>query len=100
MNGLPKLQNAEQGDAEEQLGLRLFYKIGNGVPQDYRKAVEWYTKAVEQGDAMSQYNLGLCYHNGQGVPRNYDKAIEWYTKAAEQGNDNARQAIASLLATR
>jgi TPR repeat protein len=32
------------------------YYGGEGVPQDYKKALHWFTKAAEQGDATSEYN--------------------------------------------
>lgn len=34
------------------------YDNGYGVKQDYKKAVEWYTKSANQGDAHAEYNLG------------------------------------------
>ena len=66
------------------------YDQGQGVPQDDKKTVEWYTKAAEQGYANAQNNLGVCYKRGQGVPQDYKKAVEWYTKAAEQGHARAQ----------
>ena len=29
------------------------YQNGNGVTKDYKKAVEWYTKAAEQGNTIA-----------------------------------------------
>jgi hypothetical protein len=66
------------------------YRIGDGVPQDYKTAVKWYTLAAEQGHSYAQNNLGLIYGNGDGVPQNYKAAVKWYTRAAEQGNSNAQ----------
>ena len=77
--------SAEQGFAVAQNSLGVDYTTGQGVPQDYEKAVFWYTKAAEQGIAAAQNNLGICYNKGQGVPQDYEKAVFWYTKAAEQG---------------
>ena len=77
--------SAEQGFAVAQNSLGVDYTTGQGVPQDYEKAVFWYTKAAEQGIAAAQNNLGICYAKGQGVPQDYEKAVYWYTKAAEQG---------------
>ena len=37
------------------------YEKGQGVDQDYIKAVEWYQRAAEQGVADAQYNLGNMY---------------------------------------
>jgi len=42
---------AEQGDAFGQYYLGLMYDIGQGVPQDYKAAVKWYSLAAEQGRA-------------------------------------------------
>lgn len=64
------------------LGMR-YYK-GDGVEQNYEKAVELFRKDAEQGDAVAQYNLGNCYSNGEGVEQNYWTAVDWYTKSAEQ----------------
>ena len=41
------------------------YRKGQGVPQDYKAAVSWYSKAAEQGYASAQSNLGFMYANGQ-----------------------------------
>ena len=62
---------AEQGQAEAQFTLGLFYYCGNGVKQDYTEAVKWYRKAAEQGDADAQCNLGYCYDCGHGVKQDY-----------------------------
>jgi len=40
---------AEQGDASAQYNLGVMYGNGQGVPQDYKAALEWYTLAAEQG---------------------------------------------------
>eukprot|EP00808_Paulinella_micropora_P009559 g76512.t1 len=69
------------------------YKAGQGMQKDFKKAVEWYTKAAEAGNAPAQRYLGVCYENGQGVQKDRNKAVEWYKKAAENGN---KKAIARL----
>ena len=38
---------AEQGDAEAQVSLGKIYAKGQGVQQDYAKAVYWFQKAFE-----------------------------------------------------
>ena len=40
---------AKQGDASAQYNLGVMYGNGQGVPQDYKAALEWYTLAAEQG---------------------------------------------------
>ncbi len=54
-------EQAEQGDAVVQISLGWMYEKGQGVEQDYTKAVSWYRKAAEQGYAEAQFNLGLIY---------------------------------------
>ncbi|MEF0142113.1 tetratricopeptide repeat protein, partial [Acinetobacter baumannii] len=49
---------AESGDAGAQAKLGELYVEGQVVPQDYKKAFEWYSKAANQGNAEAQNNLG------------------------------------------
>ena len=42
-------RRAEQGDATAKIQLGNMYEHGQGVEQDYKKAVELYTQASEQG---------------------------------------------------
>ena len=67
------------------------YYFGEGVKQDYAKALEWFQKAAEQGYATAQNNLGSMYYNGQGVKVNYAKAAEWFQKAAQQCDETAQK---------
>ena len=45
---------AEQDHAEAQLMLGMMYHEGKGVPQDYKQAANYFTKAAEQGYAAAQ----------------------------------------------
>lgn len=76
---------ANQGEAAAQHNLGVMYYQGEGVRQDYQKALEWYTKAANQGFSGAQYNLGVMYSQGKGVPQDYQKALEWYGKACDNG---------------
>ena len=64
---------AEQGDPEAQFILGYRYKTGRGIKQNYKKAVEWLTKAAIQGHSDAQNSLGVCYKNGFGVKKDYSK---------------------------
>ena len=66
------------------------YEDGEGVPQDYQKAVALYEELAELGRPDAQYNLGVMYELGKGVPQDYSKALHWYNKAAENGNVDAQ----------
>ena len=82
---------ANQGDANAQFNLALMYKHGEGVPQDFKQAIQWYTKAAEQGDVDAQYNLALMYKNGEGVLQDYMIAYAWFNLAAFQGGELPRK---------
>ncbi len=61
------------------------YSKGQGVEQDYKKAMEWYLKSAALGNASAMYNIGSAYENGLGVKRDMEKATEWYQKAVDAG---------------
>ena len=72
------------------------YDCGDGVEQNYQKAVEYYQKAAEQDYPQAQNNLGLLYEHGKGVEQSYKKAIELYQKAADQGFAQAHSNLGLL----
>jgi len=84
------LNEAESNDVNAQFELGVKYYKGQGVKQDYEKAVIWYRKAADQKFAKAQYNLGMMYAKGKGVSRDTKEAAKWCTKAAEQGNTDAQ----------
>ena len=74
---------AEQGDPKAQYFLGVMYANGQGVPQDYKKAMTWIGKAADQGDAGAQLGLGLTYYTGRrGIPRDNIRAHMWFSIAA------------------
>ena len=73
---------AEAGDAEAQFNLGLMYYNGEGVTQDYKQAVYWYSKSAEQGDADGQLMLGAMYRDGRGVTQDYVQAHKWFNIAS------------------
>ena len=99
---IEQLRNAaEQGDREAQYLLGVMYYRGESVPQDYRKAAEWFRMAAEQGLAVAQGSLGRMYEDGKGVPEDDREAVKWYRLAAEQAlaeaQDNLGRMYASVL---
>ena len=91
----PSLQDtrisAVAGNADAQLYLGLMYATGDGVPENDKTAVMWYTKAAEQGDADKQFFLGTMYDTGTGVPENDIKAYVWWALAKANGDEGAKQ---------
>jgi uncharacterized protein len=79
-------QPCVSGFTAAQFNLGQLYANGQGVPQDYVQARQWWEKAAAQGDANAQVSLGALYDNGQGVPKNYKTAVYWFRLSANQGN--------------
>ena len=81
---------AEAGDPVAQNVMGAAYDDGNGVPQDFVLAQQWYERAAAQDFAKSLHNLGLWYVEGRpGVPQDYAKAIGYYDRAAALDYDHA-----------
>lgn len=55
------------------------------VPQDFKRAAQYYLLAAEGGHVWAQYELGRCYAEGRGVPKNAAEAERRNRLAAEQG---------------
>ena len=91
-------QLAENGDpaAENALGLR--YASGNGVKQDEREAVSWFSKAAENGNVKAQIALGTRYWAGRGVEPSVSRAYFWTVLARAAGDKNSKT-FAELLAS-
>lgn len=89
---------AEQGSPKAQSLLGYMHDRGQGVPQDFAEAAEWYRKAAEQGYAPAQHNLGSMYDKGQGVPQDFAEAVRWYRKAADQGDPDAQVNLGTMYA--
>ena len=52
---------AEDGDKYACTCLGEMYYYGNGVDQNYSRAMKWYRKAAEKGYANAQMLLGIMY---------------------------------------
>ena len=77
---------ARAGNAAAQFDLGQAYYDGQGVPQNYAKAAEWYRKAAMQRYAVAQGKLGAMYYDGHGVPQNYTSALKWLILAKAGGS--------------
>ena len=87
---------AEQGEATAQFNLGVMYATGQGVPQDFKEAMQWYYLAAMQGDADAQHNLGVMYAKGEGVMQDPVLAYMWFNLAAAQGQKAATELLGSL----
>ena len=87
------------GYAPSQADLGLNYMMGQGVPQDKGKAVEWWRKAADQGEYRAMYWLGMAYERGDGVAKDDWKALELFRRSDDADWDPASQKLYSLAKT-
>ena len=78
---------------EDQLAVKdlargYMYENGQGVRQDHKQAISWYTKAAEQKNSNAQIALGNLYRSGEGVKQNNATAKELYGKACDNGSQD------------
>ena len=69
------------------LNIGSLYYNGLVIPQDYAKAVEYYTQSAQMGNLRAIGNLGYCHYYGRSIPQDYDKAYEYFNLGALLGND-------------
>jgi TPR repeat protein len=55
----------ELGDPAAQAYMGTLCETGEGVPQDYAQAAEWYAKAAAQGNAEAQESLDKLKAEGK-----------------------------------
>ena len=67
------------------------YYLGDGVEQDYEKALHWYLIAAEKGDAQAQFSTGWFYMTGTGVKQDKRMGLKWIHRATAQGFEYAKQ---------
>ena len=72
------------------------YEHGEGVSQDYDRAMRLYCAAARRGHAQAQYQLGWMYANGRGVARNDAQAAAWFRLAAAKGDAPAARMLARV----
>ena len=75
--------SADQAHPIAQYRLGEMYYNGDGVPQDYKKALKWFRLAADQGDSDAQGIIGQMYAHGLGVPRDKVRAYAWINIAIE-----------------
>ncbi|WP_127560467.1 tetratricopeptide repeat protein [Nioella ostreopsis] len=85
---------AEAGEASAQLDLGMIYWDGEGVEQDYVRAVQLFRQAAEQGNAIAQSNLAYAYYNAEGVENDDNAAMYWAGLSAAQGDEVAMRLVA------
>jgi TPR repeat protein len=79
---------SEYGSADAHVTLGKMYEKGQGLPQDFKAAVDLYLRASRQGLSTGQINLARMYANGRGVNQDLTLAYVWANVAAVTGDLN------------
>jgi hypothetical protein len=77
-----KLASIGHPVAERLMGIAYFY--GQGVPLDYRTALQWFERAAMQGCFEAYAPVAQMYESGLGTIADPGKAYSWYNIAAAQ----------------
>src|SRR5690242_2025520 len=72
------------------------YADGLGVPQDERRAADWYGLAAARGDSNAMFALAIFALNGRGGPRDREASTRWLAAAAKLGHPLAAYDLALL----
>ncbi len=80
----------EHGNPQAQYNLGCMHESGNGVPQDYKEAVDLFRKSAEQGHSDAQFNLGYMYYHGTGVLQDYVMAHMYWNISSVSGHKDAK----------
>ena len=70
------------------------YEHGEGIAQNYGRAMQLYCVAARRGHIQAQYQLGWMYANARGVTRNDAQAAAWFRLAAAKGDAPAQRMLA------
>lgn len=77
---------AQLGHPDAMNNLADMYFNGEGIAQDDRLALHWFTKAAECGVVEAMYTLGIMYEQGLGTTTDNQQALEFYMAAAHGGD--------------
>ena len=80
------LKAANQGYANAQARLGIFYEIGIGVDRDYIEAIKWYSKAASNQNTQAMRMLAYLSYDQD---KNLSKKIELLQKAVDLGDNRA-----------
>ena len=89
---------AANGNASAQFIVGGRYLDGQGVAQDFAKALYWYQQAATRGLAPAQYRLATLHELGKGTAADPVQALAWYERAALGGNVKAMHNAAVIAA--
>jgi len=96
--------SANEGDADAQYALGLFYSMGGQSAADtgksarlFQRSESWLLSAARQGHVEAQYVLADAYRTGKTSQQDKGKAAYWYREAADTEHARAQLSLGSML---
>ena len=91
-------KSLNKGSLRAMNNLAVMYEKGQGVAQDYEKAMTLYELAAMLKDSVAENNMGKIYEYGYcGQQINLEESLKWYKKAAENDCDGAQESVERVL---
>jgi len=94
--GLATQRALDRKDPKSMTLLGELYANGLGVPQDDKKAAEWYHLAAARGDPSAMFALAIFSLEGRAGPRDRQKSAQLMADAAKLGHPIAAYDLALL----
>src|SRR6202050_1965009 len=94
--GLATQRALDRKDPKSMTLLGELYANGLGVPQDDKKAAEWYQLAAARGDSNAIFALAMFSLQGRAGPRDRQKSAKLFADAAKLGHPIAAYDLALL----
>jgi len=94
------LKAAQNGDNDAEITIADRFLSGQGVAQDYSKALYWCDQVAShaglQSDPAGDYCMGYIYQHGLGVPADPKAARRWYGLAGNNSVPGSVKALAQM----
>ena len=74
-----------------------YYRTGEGVAQDYAKAMSLGQAAIEMKAPTGYFTVGMLYRDGKGVNGDPIKALEYFEKGAALGDAYSMEAAGRMI---
>ena len=87
---------ADAGHVKAMVLLGRMYHRGDGVQQDFRRALLWYRQAASKEDPEGMFQTGMMFYNAEGVSPDYNEALRWFLGAADKGHILAMQYLSIM----
>lgn len=94
------LKAAEAGFVFAQWEVGTMYQYGEGVAQDFQKAIPWFQKAAEQDDSIAyaaSKALGYAFERGEGVEQSWEQAVFWFKRSNDQLNALYHKSVSHII---